>query len=88
MDNSKKGGFVNRPPVLDDSNYDYWKVCMVTFLKSVDRKTWKAIIKGWEHLVVMDKDGKTTNSLKPKEDWSKDEGEITLGSFECVIQCC
>jgi len=41
---------------------------MVALLKSIDSKTWKAIIKGWEHHVVMDKDGKATTTLKLEED--------------------
>ena len=48
MDN-KEGGPVNRPPILDDTNYDYWKVRMTAFLKSIDNKTWKNIVKGWKH---------------------------------------
>jgi len=28
----KEGGQVNKPPVMDGSNYDYWKVRMVAFL--------------------------------------------------------
>jgi len=42
----KEGGQDNRPPVLDGSNYDYWKVRMISFLKSIDSKTWKFVLKG------------------------------------------
>jgi len=42
----KEGGFVNRPSLLDGSNYDYWKSRMSAFLKSIDSKTWKAVLKG------------------------------------------
>lgn len=42
----KEGGFVNRPPIMDSTNYDYWKACMVDFLKSMDNKIWKEVIKG------------------------------------------
>ena len=42
----KEGGFVNRPPFLDSSNYDYWKSHMSVFLKSIDSKTWKSVLKG------------------------------------------
>jgi len=63
----KKGGFVNRPPMLDGSNYDYWKSRMSAFLKSIDNKTWKAVLKGWEHHVVLDADGNMTTFLKPEE---------------------
>jgi hypothetical protein len=30
---------------------------MSAYLKSIDSKTWKAVMKGWEHPVVLDKDG-------------------------------
>ncbi|MCI64664.1 gag-pol polyprotein [Trifolium medium] len=39
---------------------------MVAFLKSMDNKTWKEVIKGWEHPVLKDKDGKDTTELKQK----------------------
>ena len=61
------GGPVNRPPILDGTNYDYWKARMVTFLKSMDNRTWKAVIKGWEHPKLLDIDGKPTDELKPEE---------------------
>jgi hypothetical protein len=41
---------------------------MVAFLKSMDNKAWKAIIKGWTHPVVTAKDG--TTSQKPEAEWS------------------
>jgi len=75
-----EGGSTTRLPILDGTNYDYWKAQMVAFLKPMDSKTWKAIIKGWEHYVVMDKEGNTTTTLKPEEEWSKDEDEIALGN--------
>ncbi|MCI88971.1 gag-pol polyprotein, partial [Trifolium medium] len=52
----KEGGNVTRPPLLDDSNYDYWKSRMIAFLKSIDR-TWKAVIKGWDHPKIKDANG-------------------------------
>jgi hypothetical protein len=57
MDNNKDGGSINRPPVLDGSNYDYWKTRMVSFLKSMDNRAWKAIIKCWTYRVVTAEDG-------------------------------
>jgi hypothetical protein len=71
---------VNRPPLLDGSNYDLWKSRMATFLKSIDSKTWKAILKGWEPPVVLDKDGNKTVVLKPEEEWSQEEDEAALGN--------
>jgi hypothetical protein len=33
MNNTKNGGSVNSPPVLDDTNYDYWTEKIIAFLK-------------------------------------------------------
>jgi len=42
----KERGFVNRPNLLDGTNYDYCKSRMSAFLKSTDNRTWKAVSKG------------------------------------------
>lgn len=47
MDNTKEKAYVNHPQVLDDTNYDYYKALMVSFLNFMDRKTWKTVINGW-----------------------------------------
>ena len=62
----KEGGFVNRPPLLDGSNYYYWKSRMSAFLKSFDTKTWKVVLKDWEHPMSLDKDENKTTVLKPE----------------------
>ncbi|WJX88834.1 hypothetical protein P8452_70878 [Trifolium repens] len=36
---------VSKPPLLDDTNYDYWKSRMAAFLKSIDSRTWKAVLR-------------------------------------------
>jgi hypothetical protein len=69
----KEGGFVNRPPLLDGSNYDYWKSRMSAFLKSIDNRTCKAVLKGREHPVTLDADGNRTDVLKPEEECSVTE---------------
>ena len=84
MNMEKEGGPVNRPPILDGTNYDYWKARMVAFLKSLDSRTWKAVIKGWEHPKMLDSDGKPTNKLKPEEDWTKEEDELALGNSKAL----
>ena len=71
---------MNRPPLLEGSNYDYWKSRMSTFLKSIDSRTWKAILKGWEHPVTLDADGNRTAVLKPEEEWTASEDELALGN--------
>ena len=69
---------MNRPPLLDGSNYDDWKSRMIAFLKSIDSKTWKIVLNGWEHPVVLKKYGNKTADMKPEEEWSKEEDELAL----------
>jgi len=79
-----EGGSTSRPPILYGTNYDYWKARMVAFLKSMDSKTWKVIIKGWEHPVVMDRNGKAITTLKPEEEWYKEEDGLALGNSRAL----
>jgi len=80
----KEGGFVNKPPLLDGSNYDYWKSRMSALLKSIDIKTWKSVLKGWEHPVALDKDGNKIAALKPKEEWTIAEDELSLANSKAL----
>jgi len=41
---------------------------MSAYLKSIDSKTRKAVLKGWEHHVVLDKDDNKTEVLKLEEE--------------------
>lgn len=41
----REGGFVNRSPIMDDTNYNYWKARIVSFLKSMDSKIGKLLSK-------------------------------------------
>src|SRR4030066_2260851 len=80
----KEGGLLNKPPLLDGFNYDYWKSRMSAFLKSIDSKTWKDVLKGWEHSVVVNAEGVRTTDLKPEEDWSKEDDQLALGNFRTL----
>ena len=80
----REGGQVNRPPILNGSNYDYWKVHMADFLKSIESRTWKAVLKCWDHPPVKDKDGKDTTELKLEEEWSKEEDDLALGNYKTL----
>src|ERR1051325_3779127 len=78
----KEGRFGGRPPILDGSNYEYWKPRMVAFLRSIDIKAWRAADKGWKHLIKNEKDG--TSNLKHEEEWSKEEEELALGNSKAM----
>ncbi|MCI41094.1 gag-protease polyprotein, partial [Trifolium medium] len=73
------------PPLLTGpEDYDYWKSRMTAFLKSIDSRTWKAIVSGWETPFVLDKDGNKTTQVKAEKDWSKDEDELALGTSKAL----
>ena len=56
----KNRGSINRPPIMDGSNYDYWKSRMIAFIKSMDQRAWRAIVTGWNHPMVTAEDGSTS----------------------------
>ncbi|WJX12965.1 hypothetical protein P8452_03412 [Trifolium repens] len=80
----KEGGFVNRPPMLTGSNYDHWKPKMIAFLKSIDNRTWKAVLKGWDHPLIVTKEGTSTGELKLEADWTKEEDEAALNNNKAI----
>jgi len=57
---------------------------MSAYLKSIDSKTWKAVLKGWEHLVALDKDGNKFVVLKPEEEWTPAEDAQALANFKAL----
>lgn len=72
MDNTKDVGSINRPLVLDGTHYDYWKANMVAFLKFMDNKTWKVIIRGWKHPMNVSQDGTSSLNLEAERTGAKD----------------
>ena len=42
-----KGQSLIIPPLFDDTNYAYWKVCMRAFLQSLGERVWQVVEIGW-----------------------------------------
>ena len=62
-----RGQLLIIPHLFDGTNYAYWKICMKTFLQSLDEKVWQVIEIGW---------------TKPKEalaEW--DDAKIKAANF-------
>ncbi|CAM8886612.1 unnamed protein product [Rhodiola kirilowii] len=53
----KEGHSTNRPPLLEGSNYGYWKSKMKAFLKSLDEKSWIVVLVGWTHPLMANAEG-------------------------------
>ncbi|EXB99124.1 G-type lectin S-receptor-like serine/threonine-protein kinase [Morus notabilis] len=82
MDFLKEGGSVSRPPLLDGSNYLYWKASMKAFIKAIDEKAHKAVLTSWEHPVTKDSEGKEI--LKPETTWSTEEDKLANNNSKAL----
>ncbi|GAA0186801.1 hypothetical protein LIER_34089 [Lithospermum erythrorhizon] len=69
MEGFREGGSTARPPVLDGTNYAYWKARMTAFLKSMDTTTLKVVRAGWI-APTFDNEGLAT--VKPEDDWTEE----------------
>lgn len=52
MDTMRDGSSVVKTPLLDGSNYSFWKARMKVFLKFLDLKVWHSMCNGWTTPVV------------------------------------
>ena len=82
MDFLKEGGSVSRPPLLDGSNYSYWKARMKAFIKAIDEKAWRAVLTGWDHPVTKDTEG--VEKLKPEISWSTEEDKLANNNSKAL----
>ncbi|XP_075475714.1 uncharacterized protein LOC142510139 [Primulina tabacum] len=60
-----------RPPVMDRSNYAFWKVKMRMYIKFIEKRAWKRVIDGWSPPRIVDADG--DSRVKPEIAWANDE---------------
>ena len=75
---------MNKPLVLDGTNYDYQNVCMVSFIKFVDNKAWKVMVNGWDPPMVVGPDGKATNIVMVEEDWDDKDEKSSKGNSKAL----
>ena len=66
-----EGASISRPPLLDETNYPYWKMRMRAFIQTMDVMAWRFILTGWTPPTVTDSEGKKV--LKPEVDWPNND---------------
>ena len=59
------------PPVLDGSNYAFWKVKMMFYLKAINERVWATLCDGWTAPVAVGDDGKPVP--KSSSQWTQEE---------------
>lgn len=67
---------------MDGTNYDDWKAKIVAFLKSINNKTWKVVIKGWKYPVNVSQ--YCRSSLNPKDEWTNAKDNDDLGKSKVL----
>ncbi|XP_012841210.1 PREDICTED: uncharacterized protein LOC105961528 [Erythranthe guttata] len=70
----KEGSSTTRPPLLDGTNYTYWKTKMKMFIKSMDEDSWRTVLTGWTRPVAKTREG--VEYEKHEENWSKKEHAV------------
>ena len=70
----RKGASLQRPPLLDGTNFSYWKARINAFIKSTEDKAWRAILTGWTHLTKTNAENETVK--KPEVEWTVEEDRL------------
>ncbi|CAM8986471.1 unnamed protein product [Rhodiola kirilowii] len=78
----KEGQSITRPPLLEGSNYATWKPVMRSFLKSLDEKAWKAVLKGWTEPIMNNLTGEPI--AKPEALWTEEEDKASMGNSKAM----
>ncbi|CAM8935017.1 unnamed protein product [Rhodiola kirilowii] len=78
----KEGQSITRPPLLEGSNYATWKSVMRSFLKSLDEKAWKAVLKGWTEPIMNNLTGEPI--AKPEALWTEEEDKASMGNSKAM----
>ena len=65
---------ISCPPLLDGTNYPYWKTRMKTFIRALDVRDWRSILTRWTPPTTTDSEGKKV--IKPEVDWSVDDDRL------------
>ncbi|CAM8959835.1 unnamed protein product [Rhodiola kirilowii] len=78
----KEGQSITRPPLFEGSNCATWKPVMRSFLKSLDEKAWKAVLKGWTEPMMNNLTGEPI--VKPEALWTEEEDKASMGNSKAM----
>ncbi|KAL7102238.1 hypothetical protein ACP275_08G106800 [Erythranthe tilingii] len=79
----KEGSSTTRPPLLDGTNYTYWKTKMKMFIKSMDEDSWRTVLTGWTRPVAKTREG--VEYEKHEENWSKKEQTVANKALNAIF---
>ncbi|TYK26904.1 gag-proteinase polyprotein [Cucumis melo var. makuwa] len=82
MESQHEGCATNKPPLLDGTNYGYWKARMMVFLKSLDLNCWRVVMVRWQQPMKTSENGVVTQKTELK--WLKPEDEVVVGNCQAL----
>ena len=53
MDFNREGTSTTKPPLLDGTNYAYWKIRMIDFCRAINDQVWDIIMEGYSDPIVV-----------------------------------
>lgn len=59
--------------MLEVGNYVYWRARMKAHIMSIDKKTWRVVLIGWELPEINTKSGRV---VKPEAQWTIEEEKL------------
>src|SRR5438067_13838778 len=72
-----------RPPILDGSNYSYWKSMMTIYLRS--RQCGETIVKKWTHPQMTSASEKDQIVDKPRDLWDDKDRALETANFTALF---
>ena len=77
-----EGSSIGRPPLLDGSNYTYWKARMKAFIMTLDDKAWREILTGWSPPTKTDDQGEIVPKLELE--WSARKDKLAMSNSKAL----
>ncbi|KAG9450312.1 hypothetical protein H6P81_010277 [Aristolochia fimbriata] len=74
----KEGASNTRPPLLDGTNYSYWKARMHAYIRALDERAGKSIEKGWKLPTKVVGEGAARKEiLKDDSEWTDEDDKLS-----------
>ncbi|XP_073122014.1 uncharacterized protein [Henckelia pumila] len=69
-----------RPPILDGTNYNPWKLKMSMYIQSIDSRSWQHVLDGWTPPMRED----DIPGPKPRAQWTVDENTAAIANAKAI----
>ena len=78
-----EGHSINRPPLFDGTNYQFWSNGMSIFMRSFDYEMWDIVMEG-PYVPTKIKSASQDREPKPRNEWTKAELKKVQMNFKAI----